>query len=228
MAPFGASRAGLMSTRVDAIPDSVVLQPASDDLNNFDGDTGEFDIDSTAPVFDGSLSLKAGQGSTSINIIGSAAGLQNYPQVGKRHSFFANLNNDSGSEDALIFVNWGHSNTTARADGYGLLISADSGELQLRRYDDGADTILDSDSTPTYPTNAFLAFEVLHEADGSLTLQCYDASDQDASTYREGDLLTTLTATDSTHITDGEYDNNGILFLSTRNTGEVYDLWRTE
>ena len=31
MAPFGASRAGLMSTRVDAIPDSVVSRPEDDE-----------------------------------------------------------------------------------------------------------------------------------------------------------------------------------------------------
>lgn len=209
----------------DVIPDSVVLKPESDDLTHFGGETGSWDINSNAPVYDGTYSLKS-QSSTG-EFIGSLSGLPNYPQVGKTHTVFVNPNSSSGSEDGNAFVAWANDSETERNNCYQAQINHDGDVFRLSLIENGSGSSIAEDLSPGVLANDFMAVEIFHEASGDLTAKLYDASSVGPDNYTDGTLLSELTSTDTTHITDGAYDNNGIGFVSFRDAAETYDLWRT-
>ena len=212
MTEFTTWRSLVDGANISAIPDKTILQPNSDDLTHFSGDTGDFDINDNNPLFEGPLSLKYPQDGSVLTIT-SSSGLENYPQVGKTHSFFVNPQFDSGSDEAWARIHW------AGGD-YRIQVLEDNNEVRLLSDDE-----IDSANVAI---NDWMAFETLHEANGNITTKVFDASEQDASSYRDGSVLTTLSGSDSSGITDGSYDNNAIEFQSLRNTEEVVELWRTE
>lgn len=208
-----------------AIPDSVVLKPESNDLDNFGGDTAGFDINSNSPVFDGSLSIKYSQ-STETRFIGSISGLANYPRIGATHSFFINPQFTTGPTDAQARVFFGHDSESSMGNGYAALIDESNRRFSFFRIDSGGFTNLVEETGVVI--DDWMAVDVLHESDGTLTGKLYDASSQTADTYREGTQLSEISVSDSTHLTGGQYDAQGVGLGSVRNTQEVLDLWRTE
>lgn len=196
------------------IPDNPVLLPESDDLTHFSGDTGSASINSDSPVVsdqpNNDLSLKFASGADNIY---SLSGLPNYPQVDVTTtvSMFAR----SGEDSHRVF--WSASGDAISGPSYGLVADFDSGSLgYIRRASDGNVGTFDATSA-NYTTGQFYTFDILHESDGSLTIDAY--SDYSAS----ADF--TYTTTDDTFITSGSFDNQGITLRNFGSTEQVVDLW---
>jgi hypothetical protein len=68
----------------DIVPEGVILYPEPGDLDHFVGDTADFTIDDSTPVWFGDLSLKQTTQADENNVaIGSDTGLRNYPEAGQ-------------------------------------------------------------------------------------------------------------------------------------------------
>ena len=95
-----------VSVGIAAIPDTVVLRPESDDLDNFEainGSIGLWDINNDTPVLDGNLSLKF-VGSDSGAIASSPGeGLPYYPDVGDEVWVWVNIVNNNTFAFSSIF-----------------------------------------------------------------------------------------------------------------------------
>jgi len=198
------------SARVIAQFGSIVDSFDDGDLAEYDGDTGGTYASSTtaSPVLDGSHSLKlSGEG-----FVGSTSGLNSYPGVGPAWSTRVYVANQSSA----IQILFGHSSATTRADGYLLTVNAGSSELNIARTDSGSAALLDS-ATASVPTGEWLTVDVRHETDGTLTVSLIDSS---------GSTLATVSATDSTYISNGAYDYQGIAIRSfAPETDVAIDSW---
>lgn len=204
------------------VPDKPILEPASDDLTHFSGPTSEYDINSNAPVFDGTYSLKFSDNQTSSRIY-SSSGLANYPQVDKTHVFFFDPQKDTGTNTSShINVHWGWD--TSSDSGYSLTYV--NSEIRLRRWESGS--VTDSKIVSYTPLDNFQSIEILHEADGTLSVEIRDASTVSFSNYRDGSIQLSTSWTDATHITNGSFDYPGIALNSGRDYLEVIDAWYTE
>jgi len=205
----------------NAIPDSEVLQPTTNDLDNFGGDTGSANINDTSPTpVDHNLSLKFGAGGVP-SFLGSLSGLNDYPDVGERHTLWLHPNDGSGPDDGFPTFVFGHDSETERNNGYYTQIDYGGGLFTITRSDAGSLTEIDSTSVSI--PNGPLIVETLHESDGSLTLDLYEGSD-----YPDASPIASLSGTDDTYITDGAYDSTGIGFRSFRDNTEAYAQWFTE
>ena len=218
MTEFTTWRSLVDGAEISAIPDGVVLRPESDDLDHFSGDTGSWSINDEAPVFDDELSLKADEDDSSTLSMVSTSGLDNYPEIGKKHVFFVYY------ESNYQMVSFGTDNAPNENDGYGYDLR--DGELELTRWDDGSRTTLETGAS--LPEDEWISLETLHESNGDWTLIAREADDVGLSEYENGDEIDSLETTDDTYITDGEYDNQGIGFLQTNAEVMVLDSWLTD
>ena len=217
---MGLKKSGLrgslrnVSVGVLAIPDMPVLLPESNDLDNFAGDLSAFDINDSPPVFDGlgnnDLSLK----SSASGIIGSSSGLDNYPTVGDPHTF-AYLPNANDSAFRVQFGSSGSSNETS-VDTYGIQFNINSDLITLFRLDGGSLTEID-ETAVNYDVGEFVVVrDIFHESNGDISFRLDDA---------DGTQITTLSGNDSTHITDGSYDNSNIQIRNLAGNADVLDRW---
>ena len=214
-----------VSVGIDAIPDKLILQPKEDDLNNFNGDTNEWDINGDDPVLfedvGEGLSLKnTGSG----GFIGSSSGLDNYPDVGETHVYFVNTNTTNG--DPYPQVGWGHSDDNQQDDGYDLVFDFRDGgdDVILSRQDSGSGSTIDSESG--FDSDTWYSVEILHESNGDITVTIREAGDLDnPQNYDDEDVVATLNGNDDTYITDGEYDNNGIYLRTITDADDTVEMW---
>lgn len=199
------------------IPDNPVLLPESDDLTHFSGSTGAYDINSNTPVFDNDqnngLSLKhTGSGDEEI---GSSSGLPNYPEVGTPHRFaYYGAESDS---DVIIY--FGYSATDSSGDGYSVRLDYGSDAFNVASRDGGSpgDRNEDASSGLTNNVGSFVEVELLHEIDGALTGELFDA---------DGNSLSTVSITNSDYITSESYDSQNIVIRDRTNNSDALDLWR--
>ena len=175
MAPFGASRAGLMSTRVDAIPDSAVLIPEENDLTNFDGPTSDHEIIETSPAseFTGLAWNVKGEGNTVI----SKSGLDNYPTRGDTfHTKFYLDNSDDVAQAAF---------NGQDTDNYHLVaIDAENDRIRIFIVEDGNVSSL-SESNFTIPIEENLTLEGSWATDDEFVATLYDGSDSELGSVSE-------------------------------------------
>ena len=209
----------------NVIPDSGITNYESGDLSAWSGDTGVFAVNTNAPVNEGSYSLKYPSGESGVTFIGSLPGdgLDYYPEVGVPHitDIYAEGTGDfdNRSKGAIIY---GHSSRSQLADGYQIRFSygntsgSDDREIVIMRLDSGSPTLLDSGSM-ALPEAEFWQLETLHESDGSIT----------ARSLSGGSEIDRVTASDSTHLTSGEFDNRGVGHWHVRLTDDAADDWRT-
>jgi len=210
-----------------AIPDSVILQPKSDDLSNFSGDTSGWDINDNSPVLFPDLGEGLSIKHTNGDFIGSTSGLANYPDVGDTHVWFFNPDAANSNDSSTQQIGFGHNSASAQDDGY--RISADNrstdDDIKISRVDSGTATILKQTGV-SWNKNSWHAIEILHESNGDITATVYDASSlTDPLNYDSGTQLASLTSNDSQYITSGAYDNTGIFFRSFQDATEVLDMW---
>ena len=186
--PFGASRAGLMSTRVDAIPDSVVLLPQADDLEHFTGETDAFDINDSDGIItefnELSLEINGAEGDQ----IESVSGLNKYPQQGDTFSWFIQL--PSGEGRQIIEVLFGLQDNS---NWYAGQLDSD-GFIRLRK--DGS---TESSSDSSVPLDEWLEFEIEWANDGEITGSLFSLD----STDRDTELA-------SASFNDTDYESGGI------------------
>ena len=206
-----------VSTGVVAIPDSVLL-PESDDLTHFDGDIGDFDINSDQPKFNTEftdLSLKA-TGSTENVFIGSTSGLERYPDVGDTHRLAIYLDN---ADSSLADTFFGHSLETSRDDGYAVRVREpdDEDEFRIMRFDGGSTIGLVNETNVGLTAQEWHEIEIFHDSDGDITATLFN---------NDGVQMTQLTANDSTYISNGSYDHTGVGFFEGRGQNDAIDFWR--
>jgi len=200
------------------IPDSVLL-PESDDLTHFSGDTADYDINSNAPKFNTEytdLSLKTTNPSSGNESIFSTSGLSFYPQVGQPHRFAVYLD----STNSISQIGFNNDSESSRNNGYSVAFLEPNGgfdQVEVRRWDGGSVTRLATKSAFGLSAGEWHEAEVLHESDGSLTVTIFDNT---------GTQLTQFSLSDSTHLSSGSYDNQGVFIINGRPEADAYDFWR--
>ena len=208
-----------VSVGIDAIPDSVILLPESDDLDHFGGDTGQFTIDDTSPVYEPFESVDNNQLSLKLpaatNEIGSSSGLDNYPSTDTTFRFAVQ---PATSDDSVrLAYSTDTPNDHENGDSYAIDINPDNGFIRSYYWDGGSfgDILIDADLS--WNLGEMHSVEFLHESDGSITCSVFD---KDGAT-----LVDAATASDSTYITDGNFDNTGISVRVESGDPDAVDLW---
>ena len=207
MAPFGASRAGLMSVDRDDIPDSVVL-PEADDLTHFDGDTGAFEINDDSPVIytdENDLSLKQ---TSAQSIIYSTSGLETYPEAGETISCYIYEDDDGpaplaifGLQDSDSFYGFGPVQDR-------IVIKKDGITGRDETVSESADTNVEE----------WFDYELEWGTDGGLDLTAYEV-DQET-----GERLSEV---GSASVNDSDYDDGGVGFAGASSSGlATWDYYR--
>lgn len=217
----------LKLTPLPETPESDVLRPESNDLDHFGGMLDGFEINTNLPVLE-ERSLKVDRAGTGSEHIGSTSGLNDYPDVGETHSFFIHLNDADDADaasPAVIFA--GDSEGDDWNNGYRLDFLAGDGDFRVLVLEDGNATVLDTVDSPGFNLNDWMVCEILHEADGTLTINLYD-SDDIALYPNDPKIIDGFQVTDETHITDESYDNTGIGFFQYEDNQEAIAVWRTE
>ena len=219
MTEFTTWRSLVDGAEISAIPDSVVFLPEEDDLDNFGGATSDYVIDSSQPKFNTEftdLSLKVD--AVRPDYIGSLSGLNRYPKVGETHRVAIFLEDT----DSWPRVHFGCDSVSGVSNSYSVNLRRpnDEDRLEIDRYDDG-----DRNSGIADINNVGLnvgewhEVEILHEANGDMTVTLFD---------NNGSEIDSLNHNDDTHITDGEYDGNGIGIVADfdDSIGVAWDYWR--
>jgi len=188
-----------------AIPDGVLL-PESDDLDNFDGDVEDYDINDDSPVIyteQNNLSLKqSDEGEVSIE---STSGLNRYPERGEKFAYY--FQGTSGDPDAVFKFGLQDSSNF-----YSVMLRLGSDSLRIRKDGDNEDIESVSVSFDTW-----YDIEVEWESNGDITVRLFDV---DQSGNRESEIGSVST-------TDSEYESGGIGFESISDTGLArYDYVR--
>lgn len=195
--------------------DAAIIQPLSDDLTHFTGDTGAAFIDSSSPVavnYPTDLSLKLNSGGSNVGIA-SGSGLPYYPQTDDVWRVWW-----YGAKSQIPFI-WASDNTGLfSGDQYELIIEGGStNPFSIRVRQGGSPTTLATSSTDL-SSNTFYEFEVSHASTGDVTATVYDI---------DGNSLETITATDSNLITSGSFDNNAIEIANANGGSDMMvDFWR--
>ena len=190
-----------------------ILQPRSNDLQFFNGDTSDFSIDSNSPVFTGNLSFKF-NGSDSV--LASTSGLDNYPQVGQRHIFYAFL--DGGDTAPRVFIYNDDANDPRNGDAYEVQLRKIENIVVINERTNGSGN-KGSEFSQFLPVQEWLEVSVLHSANGDLNVVITDNGGSGTEIFNK-----TATGLDA-NITNGAYDTQGIGFRSFTSDLEVIDFW---
>ena len=189
-----------------AIPDGTVLLPEEDDLNHFVGDTELFSVDNGDKSREQEFVLTSNDGPD----IYSSSGLPNYPSVGDTHEiWFWAAETDWGFD-----LGFAASDRVNDADAYQTRIRSD-GSFELNRRDSGSKIDLDTTGF-SISTQEWYRLEMGHESNGDISVSLIDESQN---------VLETLNANDTTHITDGEYDSEGVYINQFWSTETRYEGW---
>ena len=196
----------------DAIRD--ILQPQSDDLQHFSGDTDHADINDNEPVLTTeptNLSLKL-FGSDGFGFAGSTSGLEFYPETDSTSRLFYRPE----EPNMIAQIYYSHSSDfNSREMGYAVRINTDDNVVEIWEVDDGFD-VIGSESITT-SANETVEIEILHESNGDINVDVIDTED---------DVIGSVTANSSKFLIDGEFEHEGIGFELNRNSDVTIDWWR--
>lgn len=212
---------------------NVILKPDENDLDNFSIHTTDYAITTDEPVFTGDYSVKYPSGTTSSRTILSQSGLDHYPTVGKKHSFFIWIPDDNDrSGGANPYVVFGASSDLDWTNGEGYAIHfkgiTDGKSIHIVRWDDGDREEIESSQEDILLIEKWMAVEIIHKSNGDIIMNLYDASDVGPNDYSDGNKIVTLQTNDSKYISDGDYKHKGVALSNSRQVEDVVDLWRTE
>ena len=190
----GTWRSLIDGSEVSAIPDTDIAQFESGTLHpSFEGDAGDFVVNSDPPLLTGDFSVKetSGDGGKYIH---SRSGLDNYPRLDTRFALYVQ---GSGGIVDIGFLNGG-----SVGDFYTVGLSIANNELLLIRLDGGSRTELSSrTSLPTISADTWYDLEAEVLSDGTITGRVFEV-DQ-SSGDRQGSALGDISATDTTHTNEG-------------------------
>jgi len=181
-------------------------------ISEYNGDKSEFDVQQST-VFDGTHALEVTTSQSEADIR-CVSGLYNYPRVGEKNQIRVRLEGASPTwQIAWSTENqpWGNNNS------YGFTLAYD-GDLDV--WKDNYNVVLNSSSGNANITDEWMRVEILHEANGSITVEVYHESNDS--------LHSSVTATDSDYITSGSFDYTGVMFRTgTSNQTHFADFWET-
>jgi len=183
------------------------------DLAEYSGSTGDFTTQ-TSTVASGTAALKMETNGGNASI-GSTSGLANYPDVGDTHKFRIRFGAAANTQTKFGTAN---PESSSGDDGYVVGIDLANSAFLVGRRDSGSLTILDKVDNPGLSQDIWYEVEVSHASDGTLS-----------ATIRkpDGTEVASVSATDTTHLTDGSYDATGIGFMELAEATPVYwDHWR--
>ena len=183
----------------DAIPDSVVLQPEPNDLDNFSGDTNLFTIEDVNNFGDGDFILRGEYDDTEPSDIFSDSGLNAYPEVEQRLSAKVRLSD----EESFIYVGFGAQDIDNH---YGVSLSADD-RFEIRKDFGESQT-----STPTVNIDTVYVISWVWSSDTpNIEAELYEGEDSDVMNDTP---LATVTFDDT------DYTQGGVLIRNWRNTSD--------
>ena len=213
MSDFTTWRSLVDGEEISAIPDTVVL-PESDDLEHFEGDTGQYEINDDEPVIFtevNNLSVKNTSGSSEEDRIVSFSGLDNYPEQGDTFSCFLR---EDGSQPLAIML-FGVQNYDFEFYGAGIA----DGVSEFRLFKDGlggGDTI--ASTSVSLSTEEWYDVEVEWETDGTITARLFEV---DQSSGERQSQMESISATDT------DYSNGGVGFAKGLSSGNAtFDFYR--
>lgn len=178
------------------------------DLAEYTGDTALFVVDSTAPVPNGSLSLKTDAGGTTALIV-STAGLDNYLNQGE--TMAVQLHPVAGNDSRMgvpFFVQDAN-------NFYMTAMAVDQNNFQIFRQVDGGFSLLVKVNVSLSQGTEYRV-EITPQADGTLLNELFEEA--------TGTKLASMSATDTTYSDGG----NGWRIASgnSGSTGDAYDYGR--
>ena len=201
MSNFTTWRSLVDGEEILAIPDSAVFHPDDNDLDNFQGDTGDFSIDSSPALPD----LETGK---SINgdgrEISSTSGLDSYPEQGQQFACY--LYAESGGPTPAM--TWAVQTAGSEDDMYNMFFREDDEELEIRKRENGSSTPLAENTDVGVTDGEWYDLEVDWETDGTITGRIYDV---DQSTGERQSELGSVSATDTTFDSGGAGIRRGSL-----------------
>ena len=173
-----------------AIPDAVVLQPETDDLQHFSGDTDVFDINDSQPRI-GDLSVKGS--SDDFGRIVSQSGLDNYVSKGVSSSCLINPNSDGIAH--VIFA-------AQDVDNYMFIEINDSGDgFRIRKKVNGDTSTLNETSISIDATDFHLVYWDWHDAsasqpDNEIVAKLFEVDQNDGSIIDDDNPIASVSAND--------------------------------
>jgi len=189
------------------IPDNLVDGFEDGDISEYSGSTGDFVVNQTSPVPNGSNRLERNESSATSSGISSTSGLNNYPERGDIFKFQVIPAN---SADQIGFLFFG----TSISSTYEVFLNVISGDFELRDRDNF--NTLDKDTSVSYTTGQEYAVEIDTSSGDDIACTLIDESD--------GSTVSSVSATDNTYNSTfiGWQDN-----ISNSNTsGWVVDYLR--
>lgn len=195
-------------------PGSIVDDFESGVLDAYSGSTADFTVTSDAPVPEGTYSLKTPAHDTGALFMGSMPGdgLGTYPELGDTQSLtfvFDGTRTEIPGFDTIF----GHSSASSYASGYNARCTGDY--IAVRRADSGSSTTL-TQQTVNLANGVEYTAEIHHAVTGDFTLTVYDES---------GAEVASVSANDTTYVTNDVYDNRGVGIRSYRDSLDVIDNW---
>jgi len=185
------------STVFSAIPGTEVDRferggPVSD---RYSGSTGDFAINTNAPVFEGSNSLKMSVDSAESIVSFPGDGLPNYPE---RSDWIRGYARHQDGDSGPGFVVFAESGTQLPTDLDGYVVALNSGidELELNRRDGGSLTVLDS-STFSWATGVWYIVDIYSNS-SDIQVEVREAGDS-----VDDPASVTAAATDNTYSGQG-------------------------
>lgn len=180
----------LTSSPRAAIPDSVVLLPQEDDLDHFEGDTDQAEIQSGV-TFEQDLALGLDGSDNGAYRIWSNSGLNNYPERGDTFRVWVRTNDNSSQRHRIVFGS--QSGGWRSNGGYALELNTAGGYISVIYFDSNGDYNDDSRSDFNFDNNTWYESELIW-GDTDITHRLLD---------QEGNELETVTLSDTTWNTGG-------------------------
>lgn len=192
-------------------------------LTNWQGDTADFTVNTQSPVSQPARSLKC-QTDGTFWLFSTASDDTGKPGPGDTQEILFQLQEDDlGSNGDVDFLWASDIQSTGFPDNYyrvevstGDSVTSDTFALFKSVNGNVSNLDLVSPSQGTIPALQWLTLRITHEVDGSFTVKLFDETGSQ--------IASTLTATDTAHITNGEYDNENIAIRNLTRTN-FFDAW---
>lgn len=217
--------AGDTDNLVDAWRQSlpVVEDWEAGDLSNWNGDTANWEVTTATPVSQPRYSAKPVDDDV-YWLYSTDADPTRKPQPGDVQEIFFWLAETAVTSDGELYFFWASdANAPSYPDNYyevdvTTTSTLGDGEIELAKSVNGTYTSLTRETiSEGIPRETWIMLRIKHTTDGSFRVELIDRSGTQ--------LGSSLTATDSDHITNGVYDQTHIMIRNTQRVNAV-DTWR--
>ena len=196
----GTWRSLIDGSEVSAIPDSVVLQPKTNDLDQFTGDTDSFEIQTSVSFGDEDETVEGERNGGDQTIV-STSGLDNYPSVNQRLGCLIQL-----SEDARIHIGFGVQSGDSSNRYEFSVREGDNQDIAIRK--DGS--VEDTDTATVDANTTYQLHWYWRDESPKIEGELFEAEDDP---LEDSPLA-------SVSLDDSEYTSGGISLKASAHTGE--------